>query len=146
MKVLIMGLPGSGKTTLAEKLLAELHKNGPSEWLNADEVRKELDDWDFTPEGRLRQAKRMRILADKCVAAGYPVICDFVCPTQELRAVFDASVTIWLDTIPKGRFADTNAIFEKPTEEEYDIRIDEFASDKWAPVIADLISILTTEE
>jgi adenylylsulfate kinase len=146
MKILIMGLPGSGKTTLAEKLLAELHKNGPAEWLNADEVRKELNDWDFSPEGRLRQAKRMRVLADKCIEAGFPVICDFVCPTKELRAVFDANVTIWLDTIPKGRFADTNAIFEQPTAEEYDIRIDEFASDKWAPVIADLISILTTEE
>ena len=145
MKILIMGLPGSGKTTLAEKLLAELHKNGPAEWLNADEVRKEFDDWDFTPEGRLRQAKRMRILADKCVEAGYPIICDFVCPTKELRAVFDANVTIWLDTIPKCRFADTNSIFEKPTEEEYDIRIDEFASDKWAPVLADLINILTEE-
>jgi adenylylsulfate kinase len=145
MKILIMGLPGSGKTTLAEKLLEELHKNGPAEWLNADEVRKEFDDWDFSPEGRLRQAKRMRILADKCVDAGYPVICDFVCPTRELRAVFDADVTIWLDTIPKGRFADTNTIFEKPTEKEYDIRIDEFASDKWAPVLADLINILTEE-
>ena len=146
MKILIMGLPGSGKTTLAEKLLEYLHMNGPAEWLNADEVRKEFDDWDFTPEGRLRQAKRMRVLADKCVEAGYPVVCDFVCPTQELRAVFDPNVIIWLDTIPKGRFADTNSIFEPPTEEEYDIRIDEFASDKWAPVIADLISILTIEE
>ena len=145
MKILIMGLPGSGKTTLAEKLLEELHKNGPAEWLNADEVRKEFNDWEFTPEGRLRQAKRMRVLADKCVEAGFPVICDFVCPTQELRRIFDPNVIIWLDTIPKGRFADTNSIFEKPTEEEYDIRIDEFASDKWAPVIADLINILSEE-
>ena len=145
MKILIMGLPGSGKTTLAEKLLEELHKNGPAEWLNDDEVRKEFNDWEFTPEVRLRQAKRMRVLADKCVEAGFPVICDFVCPTQELRRIFDPNVIIWLDTIPKGRFADTNSIFEKPTEEEYDIRIDEFASDKWAPVIADLINILSEE-
>jgi adenylylsulfate kinase len=143
MKILIMGLPGSGKTTLAEKLLEQLHTNGPAEWLNADEVRKELNDWDFTSEGRMRQARRMRALADKYVEAGWPVICDFVCPTQELRAVFGADMTIWLDTIPKSRFADTNAIFEPPAEEEYDIRIDEFASDKWAPVLADLINILT---
>jgi adenylylsulfate kinase len=143
MKILIMGLPGSGKTTLAEKLLAELHKNGPAEWLNADEVRKECNDWDFSKEGRLRQAQRMRTLSDKYVEAGWPIICDFVCPTQELRRVFDADMIIWLDTISKGRYADTNAVFEPPTEEEYDIRIDEFASDKWAPVLADLINILT---
>ena len=142
MKILIMGLPGSGKTTLAEKLFDEVCKNGPAEWINADELRKECDDWDFSDEGRNRQAARMRLLADRCVEAGFITICDFVCPTRELRSVFDANMTIWLDTIPKGRFADTNAIFEKPTEEEYDIRIDEFASDKWAPVIADLINIL----
>jgi adenylylsulfate kinase len=142
MKILIMGLPGSGKTTLAEKLLAELHKNGPAEWLNADEVRKEFNDWDFSLEGRLRQAQRMRALADRFVEAGWPVICDFVCPTEELRRVFGADMTIWMDTIPKGRYADTNAVFEQPTEEEYNLRIDEFASDKWAPVIADLINIL----
>jgi len=142
MKILIMGLPGSGKTTLAEKLLAELHKNGPAEWLNADEVRKEFNDWDFSTEGRLRQAQRMRTLSDKFVEAGWPVICDFVCPTQELRRVFAADMTIWMDTIPKSRYADTNNIFERPSEEEYDFRIDEFASDKWAPVLADLINIL----
>jgi adenylylsulfate kinase len=142
MKILIMGLPGSGKTTLAEKLLAELHKNGPAEWLNADEVRKEFDDWDFTPEGRLRQALRMSTIADRYVEAGFPVICDFVCPTRELREIFGATMTIWLDTIPKSRYADTNSIFERPTKEEYDLRIDEFASDKWTPVIADLINIL----
>jgi len=143
MKILIMGLPGSGKTTLAEKLLNELHKNGPAEWLNADEVRKEWSDWDFSPEGRLRQAQRMRILADKYVANGWPIICDFVCPTRELRAVFDADMTIWMDTITKGRYADTNSIFEPPTEEEYDIRIDKFDSDAWSATLADLIYMLT---
>jgi len=143
MKILIMGLPGSGKTTLAEKLLNELHKNGPAEWLNADEVRKECNDWDFSPEGRMRQAQRMRVLADKYVANNWPIICDFVCPTRELRAVFDADMTIWMDTITKGRYADTNSIFEPPTEEEYDIRIDKFDSDSWSATLADLIYMLT---
>ena len=143
MKILIMGLPGSGKTTLAEKLLEELHKNGPAEWLNADDVRKECNDWDFSDEGRTRQAMRMRVLADRYVAAGFPVICDFVCPTQKLRAIFDADVTVWLDTITEGRYEDTNKVFEPPTVDEYDIKIDQFDSDKWAPVLADLITILT---
>ena len=138
-----MGLPGSGKTTLAEKLQIELHKNGPCEWVNADELRKEVDDWDFSEAGRQRQAIRMRAIADRAVAAGFTIICDFVCPTRELRELFDADITIWLDTIPRGRYADTNRVFEKPTEEEYDIRIDEFASDKWAATIADLINILS---
>jgi len=143
MKILIMGLPGSGKTTLAEKLLNELHKNGPAEWLNADEVRKEFNDWDFTAEGRMRQALRMRALADKYVANGWPIICDFICPTQELRAAFDADMTVWMDTIPKCRYADTNSIFEPPTEQEYDIRIDKFDSDSWSATLADLIYMLT---
>ena len=143
MKILIMGLPGSGKTTLAEKLLNELHKNGPAEWLNADEVRKEFNDWDFTAEGRMRQALRMRALADKYVANGWPIICDFICPTRELRTVFDADMTVWMDTIPKGRYADTNSIFGPPTEDEYDIRIDEFNSDSWSMTLADLIHMLT---
>ena len=143
MKILIMGLPGSGKTTLAEKLLNEMHKNGPAEWLNADEVRKEFNDWDFSPEGRLRQAQRMRLLADKFVEEGFPTICDFVCPTQELRAAFDADLVVWMDTIPTGRYADTNKIFEPPTEDEYDIRIDEFNSDSWSMTLADLIHMLT---
>ena len=143
MKILIMGLPGSGKTTLAEKLFDEILKNNPAEWVNADDLRKETNDWDFSPEGRKRQALRMRAIADKGVAAGFIMLCDFVCPTRELREIFDADIIVWMDTIPKGRYADTNNMFEKPSEEEYDIRIDEFASDKWTPVLADLIYMLS---
>ena len=81
-------------------------------------------------------------IADAGVAKEFIMICDFVCPTRELREVFDADFTVWMDTIPKGRYADTNSIFEKPTEEEYDIRIDEFNSDSWSATIADLIHML----
>ena len=143
MKVLIMGLPGSGKTTLAEKLFDEILKNHPAEWVNADELRKETDDWDFSVDGRKRQAWRMRSIADKGIEAGFIMICDFVCTTRELREIFDADMTIWMDTVRRSEYKDTNKIFEKPTKEEYDIRIDEFDSDKWSETLADLIHILT---
>ena len=139
MKILIMGLPGSGKTTLAEKLFDEVCKNGPAEWVNADELRKECNDWDFSNEGRKRQAHRMGLIASAGSARGFVMICDFVCPTRETRDIFDPDMIIYMDTISKSQYADTNSIFEPPTKEEYNFRIDEFASDKWAPTLADLI-------
>jgi len=117
MKVLVFGLPGSGKSTLAEPL-AEL-VNGV--WLNADAVRKEYDDWDFSDEGRMRQAMRMRYLSDGVSKAGKIAITDFVCPFQKARDSFDPDYTIWLDTIKEGRFEDTNKIFEKPRHVDYHI-------------------------
>ena len=107
-----MGLPGSGKTTLAECLARELR----CAHYNADKVREQFNDWDFTAEGRLRQARRMRELADKTDLA----ICDFVCPLLEMRDIFNADVVIWMDTIKEGRFSNTNQIFVEP--EEYDLR------------------------
>jgi len=142
MKILIMGLPGSGKTTLAEKLFNEINKSGPTEWVNADDLRKETNDWDFSDEGRLRQATRMSILANKATEQGFNIICDFVCPTKETRAIFNADMVIWMDTIRRSEYKDTNQIFEKPSEDEYNIRIDEFNSDAWATTLADLIEIL----
>lgn len=133
-----MGLPGSGKTTLAEKLFNEVCKNNPAEWINADDVRKECNDWDFSPVGQLRQAKRMRIIADRAVSAGFITICDFDCTTQALRSEIDANMIIWMDTISAG----TDVIFELPTEQEYDIRIDKFDSDSWAETLADLIYMI----
>ena len=117
MKILIYGLPGSGKSTLAEPF-AEL-VNGV--WLNADKVRHMYDDWDFTPEGRIRQAQRMRYLADGAVMAGKIVVADFVCPTEQARIEFNADYTVWMDTIKEGRFADTNAMFENPIDVDYHV-------------------------
>ena len=112
MKILIMGLPGSGKTWLAEKMQAELN----CAWYNADAVRKMANDWDFSPEGRERQSNRMRTIADYEKQHGRTVICDFVCPTEETRDQFDADFTIWMNTIQEGRFEDTNRVFVKPTD------------------------------
>ena len=112
IKILICGLPGSGKTTLAKSLAEELD----AYWLNADAVRTEYNDWDFSEEGRIRQADRMKFLADVVVKAGQSVVADFICPTEETRKEFNADFTIWMDTIKEGRFDDTNAMFESPTK------------------------------
>ena len=116
-KILVMGLPGSGKSTLAEpfaKLIGGV-------WLNADRVREEYDDWDFSPEGRMRQAMRMRYLADGVIKAGKIAVADFVCPTEKARVEFAADYVIWMDTIQAGRFEDTNRMFEKPTKVDYHV-------------------------
>lgn len=121
MKILIMGLPGSGKSTLAKKLLLKLG----AVWYNADEVREQYNDWDFSMKGRIRQAHRMKQLADSSISESFRfVLCDFVAPTEYIRNVFDADFVIWLNTIPESRFKDTNSVFQTP--EKYDYRIDDF--------------------
>ncbi len=128
-----MGLPGAGKTYLAERLVPRLNAN----WLNADKVRKEADDWDFSPEGRQRQAKRMKDLAQKALDEGKHVIADFVCPTPQTREDFKADIVIWVDTIEEGRFEDTNKMFVKP--EKFDFRVPEKNGEIWSMKIADKI-------
>jgi len=117
MKVLIFGLPGSGKTTLAKpfaELIGGVH-------INADNVRSQYNDWDFTLEGRMRQAARMRYLADGIVMAGKVAVADFVCPTEQARMEFNADFTVWMDTIKEGRFEDTNAMFVQPPHCDYHV-------------------------
>jgi cytidyltransferase-like protein len=122
MKILVMGLPGSGKTTLA-KVLAE--KLGAA-YFNADEVRKMFNDWDFSEEGRVRQAKRMSKLCE--ISSTRVSVVDFVCPTERTRRIFDAQLTIFMDTIDAGRFEDTNKVFERPTPDSVDFLIKEWGN------------------
>ena len=128
-----MGLPGAGKTTLANEL-ATLIK---TKRLNADEVRRAANDWDFSEEGRKKQAKRMSDSAVKLKSEGNNVIADFICPTPEARSLFPADYTIWVDTIKKSRFDDTNAMFEKP--ENYDFHVTTQDAKFWAQKIKEKI-------
>tara|TARA_B100001057_G_C22137024_1_gene676695 strand:- start:43 stop:456 length:414 start_codon:yes stop_codon:yes gene_type:complete len=133
-KILIMGLPGAGKTTLASKLVPLLK----AKWLNADKVREEANDWDFSKEGRIRQANRMQKLADAFIEDGFYVVADFVCPTPNSRKIFNPNFIIWLDTIKAGRFEDTNEIFLPP--EKYDLKVITKDADKWSLIARDMIN------
>ena len=131
--ILVMGLPGAGKTTLANEMAPHLN----AKRLNADEVRKAADDWDFSEEGRVRQAKRMAEFAVKLKAEGHYVIADFVAPTPEARNLFPADFRIWVDTIKKGRFEDTNQMFVNPKNFDYHVTTQD--AKKWAPLIIEEI-------
>jgi adenylylsulfate kinase len=129
-KILIMGLPGSGKSYLAGLLAPMID----AVWLNADRVRQEANDWDFSSEGRTRQAERMKRLAQEALDTGKHVIADFVCPTPSTREDFGADYTVWVDTITAGRYEDTNKMFVAP--EQYDFRVPTQNADLWAIRIA----------
>lgn len=117
-RILIMGLPGAGKTTLAKALLPRLN----AVHFNADEVRANVHkDLGFSLEDRLEHARRMGWLCEQVARTGAYAIADFICPTAETRAAFGEAFTVWVDRIAEGRFADTNRMFEPPGR--YDIRV-----------------------
>ena len=124
-----MGLPGAGKTTLADELAPMIN----AKRLNADEVRKKANDWDFSVEGRKRQAKRMAKFANELKEEGNYVVADFICPTPEARRLFPSDYIIWVDTINEGRFDDTNKMFVKP--DKFDFHVTSQDAKNWAPKI-----------
>jgi len=134
-KILIMGLPGSGKTTLASKLVPLLK----AKWVNNDEVRKAANDWDFSEEGRVRQAKRVADIAEKFKKEGnYDyLVADYICPTPQTRKLFNADYVVWVNTIKKGRFDDTNKMFIKP--EKFDFEVTTQDAELWANKIIEKI-------
>ena len=131
--ILVMGLPGAGKTTLANEMATLIN----AKRLNADEVRKAADDLDFSEEGRVRQAKRMAEFALKLKTEGHYVIADFVAPTPEARNLFPSDFRIWVDTIKKGRFEDTNQMFVNPKNFNFHVTTQD--AKKWAPLIIEEI-------
>jgi adenylylsulfate kinase len=137
MKILIMGLSGSGKSELAKELhsLFQEH-NILSVRINGDEVRESYKDWDFSPEGRLRQAERMARLAKKSNAQF--VIADFIAPTKQTRDIFNPDMLIWLDTIKSSKYTNTDVVFQNP--KNYQFKINKKNSKKWAKTIFDKIN------
>ena len=129
MKILIMGLSGSGKTFLSKLLQKELS----CAWYNADNLREMANDWDFSESGRLRQSMRMKTFADFEKQNGRWVMCDFVAPTEKAREAFNPDFVIWLDTIKEGRFEDTNQMFVKP--EKFDFHVTTQDAKLWASKI-----------
>ena len=136
-KFLIMGLPGSGKTYLSERLAPLID----AKRINADEVRKKANDWDFSKEGRMRQANRMKLLTQKTILSKKNALVDFVCPTLQTREEFSADFVIWMNTISKCRYEDTNLMFEKPSNKEVDFEVREKNADKIKFEILDKIKI-----
>jgi adenylylsulfate kinase-like enzyme len=120
MIIQFIGLPGAGKTTIADALkdrINALH-------INADDVRNGISkDLGFSIEDRVENARRLgeiaRLMERK---QDKPVIVDFVAPTEETRKAFGkADIVVWVDTITEGRFEDTNNMWEIPSH--YDHRI-----------------------
>ena len=107
--ILICGLPGSGKTNLAKELA--YYFNIPH--YNADTLRGYYNDWDFSYEGRITQASRMRNMPFG--------ILDFVCPTNALRELVSADFVIWMNTKESSKFEDTNKLWQDPVT--YDIEV-----------------------
>jgi len=132
MKILIMGLSGSGKSELAKELAKLLPNNIR---LNADEIREKYNDWDFSIEGRIRQAKRINELAN--ISDADYVIADFIAPTKESRAIFNADILIWVDTIKSSKYSNTDVIFQNPTQ--YDFKIPKKNAIKYGKIIANYI-------
>lgn len=138
-RILIMGLPGSGKTTFAKRLCDFIDERGKTyTWLNADLVRATFNDWDFSEEGRIRQARRMRELANN--ATTDYVVCDFVAPLMHMRIIFDAHWTVWMDTIDAGRYEDTNKMFQSPLEGDYDFHFNRWDDGLTAEHVAQVVT------
>jgi len=139
MKILICGVDGAGKTTLAKALaplLGAIHYDG-------DEVRAMTGNASFDLAGRIAQATTMRVLCDKVKAAGGIAIASFICPTNEIRAIFDADYTIWVANATRSQFKDTRDMFEDFIP---DMLVNDWASAETANDIAQRLELIWNTE
>ena len=113
MKILVCGLSGSGKTWLSTRLSKALKVSHH----NADDIRRELNDWDFSYQGRLRQSLRMK---DK------KGVLDFICPLEGFRLLIKADYIIWMDK-HECKYEDTIKIFEQP--QKYNLRLKQWITE-----------------
>ena len=136
LKILVFGLSGAGKTTFAERLVKLLEQSGKQiDWYNADKVREQHDDWDFSKEGRLRAAERMTDLTNQSQMKGRYSVADFICPIPYFRNMVGADVVVWMDTVGGCKYEDTNEAFMKPDREEYHYQFTT-KDDRWADLVA----------
>jgi adenylylsulfate kinase len=136
MKILIFGLPDTGKTYLAERITKNINNIC---WFNADKVRDMVNDWDFSDEGRIRQSLRMKNYAEFESKQNRIVICDFIAPTNKARSLFNADFKIWMNTHQKSKYENTNKIFEEP--DDCNIVVKKYPSDLEILNIIDVLKL-----
>lgn len=131
MRILICGLPGHGKSTLAANLSRRLH----IPFYDGEAIRRSLGlGWPGDSAERVQQAHRMRALTTPILAAGGHVICSFVCPTVAARREFCADYIICVNRpdAPPMSYTDTNAIWWPPLNA--DLMLQAGDADEWAGV------------
>ena len=106
MKVLVFGLPGSGKTYACERIAKAFGDRAVH--INGDQMRKEADDWDFSEAGRWRQFRRMLNKANAVDDAGKVALIDFICPFKSAREQMEADLVIFMNHITTSEYEDTN--------------------------------------
>lgn len=137
--ILIMGLSGSGKTSFAEMIVKEFDKREiPVTWFNADEIREEYNDWDFSDNGRSRAAKRMRDLVDNSETE-YNVV-DMIAGTLKQRMLLKADYVIWMDTLEKSQYEDTDAVFARPDLSYVMMKLGRWATPREALSVVNMVT------
>jgi len=100
----LTGLPGSGKTTIANNLLITLRERGLKvELFDGDEVRKQLSpDLGFTKKDRELHARRVVYLSKILARNGIASIVSLISPYIEFRAFARAEIPSFVEVYVKA--------------------------------------------